>query len=68
MKSFRIILNIITLLSSALLLFTLFCVFSDLYKELFDNEIINKIFLYNTVANPILSIITTTSNMNKESE
>lgn len=66
MKIVRFIFNILTLISSAILLFTTVCVVGDIGGAIQENEFIESICVFNLFISPVLAILTSTFNLNKE--
>lgn len=63
MKIIRFILNVLTLISSIVCLYTLISILGDI---IIDNETFLDILLYNLFACPTLSIISCLLNLNRE--
>ena len=63
MKVIRCIMNILTLISAIVCLYTIISVGMDI---MVDNDVFLQILLYNLFASPILTIITSLSNLNRE--
>ena len=63
MKIISFIINILTLISAIVCLYTLISIFGDV---IVDNETFIDILLYNLFACPVLSIINCSLNLNRE--
>ena len=63
MKIIRFIMNVLSLISAIVCLYTVISIAFDIEPTV---EIIENIMLYNLFACPILTIITSTLNLNKE--
>jgi hypothetical protein len=63
MKIISFIINILTLISAIICLYTLISIFGDV---IVDNETFTDILLYNLFACPVLSIINCSLNLNRE--
>ena len=63
MKIIRLIINILTLISAIICLYTLISIFGDV---IVDNETFTNILLYNLFACPVLSVINCSFNLNRE--
>lgn len=63
MKIIRLIINILTLISAIVCLYTLISIFGDV---IVDNETFTDILLYNLFACPTLSVISCLLNLNRE--
>ena len=65
MKVIRFILNILTLISSVILLFTMVCLVGNIGSAIQENEIIRSICVFNLFISPVITIMTSTFNLNK---
>lgn len=63
MKIIRLIINILTLISAIICLYTLISIWGDVRV---DNETFTNILLYNLFACPVLSVINCLLNLNRE--
>lgn len=62
MKLIRFIFNVLTLISSVILLFTMVCIVNDIN---IDNNIIKMMCVFNLFISPVLTIVNSTFNLNK---
>ena len=65
MKIIRFIFNVLTLISSVILLFTMVCLVGNLGSTIQANEIIRSVCVLNLFISPVLTIINSTFNLNK---
>lgn len=65
MKVIRFIFNILDLISSVILLFTVVCFVGNIGHALLDNELISNICVFNLFISPVITIINSTFNLNK---
>ena len=65
MKVIRFIFNVLTLISSVILLFTIVGVVGDISGSIQENELIRSICVFNLFISPVLTIINSTFNLNK---
>lgn len=65
MKVIRFIFNVLTLISSVILLFTMVCLVGNLGGTIQENEIIRSVCVFNLFISPVLTIINSTFNLNK---
>lgn len=65
MKVIRFIFNVLTLISSVILLFTMVCLVGNIGSAIQENELIRSVCVLNLFISPVLTIINSTFNLNK---
>lgn len=65
MKIVRFIFNVLTLISSVILLFTMVCLVGNIGGAIQENELIRSICVLNLFISPVLTIVNSTFNLNK---
>ena len=65
MKIVRFIFNVLTLISSVILLFTMVCLVGNIGGAIQENELIRSICVFNLFISPVLTIVNSTFNLNK---
>lgn len=65
MKIVKFIFNVISLISSVILLFTVVCIVSNLSIAIDNNNVIKSICVFNLFLSPIITILASTFNINK---